>query len=128
MMLSSQCYLKSGLLTQSFGQEDSRKLINIISSHCLLVFKKYLNRQTSFETARDTVRHELYSQNPAQFPYGTRGTSVVALTSAILAPDECVAISSLEHTSCEYSEPTMNDRLEFILCEKEDLPLIGYPH
>src|SRR6267154_2109532 len=61
----------------------------------------------------------LYSQNPAQFPYGTRGTSVTALISAIPAPDECVAISSPECTSCEYSEPTMNDGLEFILYEKE---------
>jgi len=85
-------------------------------------FKKYFNGQTSFETARDTVRHELYSQNPAQFPYGTRGTSVAALTSAILAPNDCVAISSPECTRCEYSEPTMNDRLEFILYEKEETP------
>jgi hypothetical protein len=69
--------------------------------------------------ARDTVIHELYSQNPAQFPYGTRGTKCC---SAILAPVECVAISSPEHLSCEYSEPTMNDKHEFILYEKEDAP------
>ena len=62
---------------------------------------------------------ELHSQHPAQFPYGTRGTSVAALTSAILAPDDCVAISSPECTSCEYSEPIINDSLEFILYEKE---------
>src|ERR1700723_3482107 len=78
-------------------------------------FKRYFNGQTSFETARDTIRHELYSQNPAQFPYGTRGTSVAALTSAIFAPNDCVAISNPECISCEYSELTMNDRLEFIL-------------
>ena len=41
-------------------------------------FKKYLNGQTSFETARDTIRHGQHSQNPAQFPYGTRGTNVAA--------------------------------------------------
>jgi hypothetical protein len=61
-------------------------------------FKKYLNGQISFETARDTIRHGLYSQNPAQFPYGTRGTSVAALKSAILAPNDYVAISSPEFT------------------------------
>src|ERR1700732_2364800 len=78
-------------------------------------FKRYFNGQTSFETARDTIRHQIYSQNPEQFPYGTRGTSVAALTAVIFAPNDCVAISSPECTSCEYSEPTMNDRLEFIL-------------
>ena len=41
--------------------------------------------QASFETTRDTIRHELHSQSPAQFPYGTKGTSVSALASAILA-------------------------------------------
>ena len=44
-----------------------------------------MNGQASFETARDTIRHEIHSQSPAQFPYGTRGTSVSALASAILA-------------------------------------------
>ena len=33
---------ESGLLTQGFGQEDSRKLINTISSHCLPVSKNIL--------------------------------------------------------------------------------------
>jgi len=54
--------------------------------------------------------------------YGTRGTSVAALTSAILAPHDFVAISSPECTNCEYSEPSINDRLEFVLHEKEDTP------
>src|ERR1700677_2093972 len=58
-------------------------------------FKKYMNGQASFETARDTIRHEIHSQSPAQFPYGTRGTSVSALASAILAPQTFVAIPSL---------------------------------
>jgi hypothetical protein len=74
-------------------------------------FQKYMNSQATFETARDTIRHELHSQSPAQFPYGTRGTSVAALTSAILAPHDFVAISSPECTNCEYSEPSINDRL-----------------
>ena len=81
-----------------------------------------MNGQATFETARDTIRHELHTQSPAQFPYGTRGTSVAALTSAILAPHDFVAISSPECTSCEYSEPPINDRLEFVLHEKEDMP------
>jgi hypothetical protein len=81
-------------------------------------FKKYFNGQTSFETARDTIRHGLYSQNPAQFPYGTRGTSVAALTSAILAPNDYVAISRPECTNCEYSEPIMNDRLDLYYMRK----------
>src|SRR5882762_10474945 len=62
------------------------------------------------------------TQNPAQFPYGKRGTSVAALTSAILAPHDFVAISSPECTSCEHSEPSIDDRLEFVLYEKEDTP------
>jgi hypothetical protein len=49
-------------------------------------------------------------------------TSVAALTSAILAPHDFVAISSPECTSCEYSEPSVDDRLEFVLYEKEDTP------
>jgi hypothetical protein len=77
-----------------------------------------MNGQASFETARDTIRHEIHSQSPAQFPYGTRGTSVAALASAILAPHEFVAISSPECTNCEYSEPSIDDRLEFVLYEK----------
>ncbi|KIM77344.1 hypothetical protein PILCRDRAFT_76841 [Piloderma croceum F 1598] len=85
-------------------------------------FNKYMNGQASFETARDTIRHELHSQSPAQFPYRTRGTSVTALTSAILAPYDTVAILSPEYTNCEYSEPSVDDRLEFVLYEKEDMP------
>ena len=81
-----------------------------------------MNGQASFETVRDTIRHELHSQNPAQFPYKTRGTSVAALISAILSPHDFVAISSPECTNCEYSKPPINDRLEFVLYEKEDMP------
>jgi hypothetical protein len=55
-----------------------------------------MNGQATFETARDTIRHELHSQSPAQFPHGTRGTSVAALTSVILAPHDFVTISSPE--------------------------------
>src|ERR1700692_1849096 len=57
-------------------------------------FKKYMNGQATFETARDTIRHELHSQSPAQFPYGTRGTSVSTLASAILASQNFVDILS----------------------------------
>ena len=85
-------------------------------------FIKYLNGQASFETARDTIRHEIHSQSPAQFPYGTRGTSVSALASVILAPQTFVAISSPECTNCEYSEASINDRSDFVLYEKEDTP------
>src|SRR5882762_2801667 len=53
---------------------------------------------------------------------GIRGTSVAALTSAILAPHDTVAISSPECTNCEYSEPSVDHRLEFVLYEKEDIP------
>src|SRR6267154_3540018 len=84
-------------------------------------FKKYMNGQATFETARDT-RHELHSQSPEQFPYGTRGTSVTALTSAIFTPHNLVAISSPECTNCEYSEPPINDRLGFVLYKKENMP------
>jgi hypothetical protein len=83
-------------------------------------FKKYMNGQATFETARDAIRHEIHTKNPEQFPYGTKGTSVVALTSAILAPHNFVAISSPVCTSCEYSGPSIDDRLEFVLHEKED--------
>ena len=78
--------------------------------------------QSSFETARDTIRHEIHTQSPAQFPYGTRGESVAALASIILASHDCVAISSPECTNCEYSEPYINDRLELVLYEKDDTP------
>src|ERR1700723_105527 len=48
-----------------------------INQNCLksmsACFKNYMNGQASFETARDTIRHEIHSQSPAQFPYGTRG-------------------------------------------------------
>jgi hypothetical protein len=85
-------------------------------------FKKYMNGQATFETSRDTIRHEIHTKNPEQFPYGKRGTSVGALTSTILAPHDFVAISSPVCTSCEYSEPSIDDRLEFVLHEKEDTP------
>src|SRR6202789_1493664 len=85
-------------------------------------FKKYMNGQASFETARDTIRHEIHSQSPAQFPYGTRGTSVSALASAILAPQNFVAISSPECTNCEYCEASIDNRLDFVLYKKEDTP------
>jgi hypothetical protein len=73
-------------------------------------FKKYMNGQASFETSRGTIRHKLYSQSPAQFPYGTRGTSVSALVSAIIAPHNFVAISSPECTNCDIlNQPLMTD-------------------
>jgi hypothetical protein len=72
-------------------------------------FKQYINGQTSFETARNNIRHGLHSQSPEKFAYGTKGTSVTTLTSVILAPNDSVAISSPECTNCEYSEPIMND-------------------
>jgi hypothetical protein len=109
-------------MTQRFGQEDSRKLTSAISSHYLSASKIYMNGQATFETARDTIRHELHSQTPAQFPYETRGTSVAVLTSAIIAPHDFVAISSPECTNCEYPEPSINNRLEFVLHEKKDMP------
>jgi len=85
-------------------------------------FKKYMNGQANFETARDTIRRELHSQSPVQFPYGTRGTSVSALASTLFAPQNLVAMSSPECTNCEYSEPSIDDRLDFVLYEKEDTP------
>ena len=45
-----------------------------------------------------------------------------ALASAILAPQNFVVISSFEHTNCEYSEASIDDRLDFVLYEKEDTP------
>jgi hypothetical protein len=75
----------------------TRRFKKINQHHLKLMsvcFKKYMNGQASFETARDTIRHELHYQSPAEFPYGTRGTSVSSLASAILAPDNFVAISS----------------------------------
>src|ERR1700683_3983745 len=81
-----------------------------------------MNGQASFKTVRDTIRHKLHSQSPAQFPYGTTGTIVAALTSTILASCDFVTISSPERTNCEYSESSINDRLQFMLYEKEDTP------
>lgn len=72
-------------------------------------FQQYMNGQATFETARDTIRLKLHSQSPAQLSYGTRGTSAAALTSAILAPHDFVAISSPECTNCEYSKIPIND-------------------
>jgi len=75
----------------------SRRFKEINQCHLKSVsvhFKKYMNGQASFETVRNIIRHELHTQSPAQFPYGTRGTSVSALASAILAPQNFVAISS----------------------------------
>jgi hypothetical protein len=85
-------------------------------------FRKYMDGQASFEAARDAIRHKLHSQSPDEFPYGTRGTSVSALVSKILAPHNSVAFSSPECTNCEYSELSIDDRLEFMLYAKEDAP------
>jgi hypothetical protein len=114
--------MKSGPLTQRFGQKYLKKLTSTISNHCLSASNMYMNGQASFETARYTIRHELHSQSPTQFSYRTRGTNVAALTSEIQASHNFVAISSPECTSCEYSEPSVDYRLEFVLYEKEDTP------
>jgi hypothetical protein len=55
-------------------------------------FGKYMDGQTSFETVRDAIRPEIHAQNPAEFAYGTRGTSVTALTAAIPAPHNVIAV------------------------------------
>src|SRR5882762_181111 len=57
---------------------------------------------------------------PHNFLMKPGGTSVAALTSAILAPQNFVAISSPECTNCEYSEPSIDDILEFVSHEKDD--------
>ena len=103
-------------------KEDSEKSTSTTSSHYLSVFKKYMNGQTSFETARVTIRCEIHSQSPAEFAYGTRGTSITALTAAILAPHDIVAVSKHECIKCDYSGPILDDRLEYILYEKVDTP------
>ena len=81
-----------------------------------------MNGQTSFETARETIRCEIHSQSPAEFAYGTRGTSITALTAEILAPHDIVAVSKHECIKCDYSGPILDDRLEYILYEKVDTP------
>jgi hypothetical protein len=101
--------------TRTFKEINQQHLKSVTAC-----FKKYMNGQASFETARDAIRNELYSQSRALFPYGTRGTSVSALASAILALQNFVAISSPECTNCEYSEASIDDRLDFVLYEKED--------
>jgi len=77
-----------------------------------------MNSQTSFETARDTIRCEIHFQSPAQFAYGTRGTSITVLAAAILAPHDIVAVSKHECIKCNPSGPILDDRLESILYEK----------
>jgi len=69
-----------------------------------------MNGQTSFETARVIIRCEIHSQSPAEFAYGTRGTSITALTAAILAPHDIVAVSKQECIKCDYSGPILDDR------------------
>jgi len=61
-----------------------QKKLTTPSQVTIHLFQKIYEWSSQFETARDTIRHELHSQSPAQFPYGIRGTSVAALTSAIL--------------------------------------------
>ena len=85
-------------------------------------FKQYNNGQPTYETARDTIKCGLHSQSPEQFLYNTRGTSLAALTSTILTPNNCVAILSPKCINCEYSEPMKNNRLYFVLLEKDKTP------
>jgi hypothetical protein len=47
---------------------------------------------------------------------------LVVLKKTMFAPQNLVAISSPECTNCEYSEPSIDDRLYFVLYEKEDTP------
>ena len=58
----------------------------------------------------------------AEIPIRKLNSSVAALTSAILAPQNFVAISSPECTNCEYSEPSIDDKLEYMLYERENTP------
>ena len=81
-----------------------------------------MNGRASFQTARDTIRHEIHSQSPTQFPYGTRGTSVSVLASTIFASLNFVTISSPECTCCEYSEASIDNRLSLVQYEKKDTP------
>jgi len=98
------------------------KAINQHHLKSLTVCFKYMDGQTSFETARDAIRREIHAQNPAEFTYGTGGTSVTALTAAILAPHDIVAVLKPECIECDYSGPIMDDGLQFLLYEKADTP------
>jgi hypothetical protein len=75
MMHFLQCYMKSGPL--KFDTKVWTRRFKEINQHHLkslsVCFKKHMNGQASFETTRDAIRHELHTQNPTQFPYGTRG-------------------------------------------------------
>jgi hypothetical protein len=73
-----------------------------------------MNGQASFEKARDTIRHEIHSHSPVQFPYGTRGTSFSALASTIFAlrilwPSQVLNVPVVNILNC----PLMTD---YILC------------
>ena len=63
------CSTDTKAWTRRFKEINQHHLKSM--SNC---FKKYMNGQASFEKARDTIRHELHTQSPAQFPYRTRGT------------------------------------------------------
>jgi len=86
MMHSLQYYMKSGQLTQRLGQDSSRKLTSTISSHCLHVSKNISMVRLALKLPETLSDMELHSQSPDEFPYRTRGTSVSALVSKILAP------------------------------------------
>jgi len=49
-------------------KEDSEKSTST-PQVIICLFRKYMNGQTSFETARETIRCEIHSQSPAEFAY-----------------------------------------------------------
>ena len=95
-------------------------------------FKKYMNGQTSFETAGRTIRHKIHSHScrlstdlMPDFNQRCKSCTIslwnqrhkgFSFSFNNFYPLElCVAISSPECTSCEYSEPSIDDRLGFVL-------------
>jgi hypothetical protein len=83
-------------------------------------FKNIMNGQSTFETVREHIRQRLYTQNETIFPYGTRGTSVIALATVVLAPDKLVAISNAICGNCPYSKTHVDCKQEFVIYEKEE--------
>ena len=111
--------MKSGPLTQRLGQfkEINQCHLKSLSAH----FQKYMNGQASFETVRHYQTWTSLSDSWSVFLWNQRH-KCSALVSTILVLHNFVAFSSPGCTHCEYSELSIDDRLEFILYEKEETP------
>jgi len=78
-------------------------------------FEKVLQEKATLEEVRNIIRQKLHTMNAQKYPYGTTGAMVGYLAVDMLKSNQLVACSQVMCSECDYAEPEIGDRLDYVL-------------